>query len=241
MNSEVQKAQAKAQAETEAKIQAAQEALALAQDRGEQMRARLALAQATLDREIIIAVAQLQNMKKTILLLTALVSLTMASAQAHGSFGYAPDTYYRITNATTEATDLSTNSKIKLPVGCIIHVLWYKDKQLAFFQLDDGSTYSMRWTDLLNTDYLGMGLYIKRPFWRIRSPKRPSWASSRNARPEDGQQNKHEKSTTYSDGHREPDNQSYSLRQRRPTESCACSAGHAKLPDWNQCEYGESK
>jgi hypothetical protein len=38
-------------------------------------------------------------------------------AQAHGSQGYAPDSYYRITNDTTQATDLSTNSKIRLPVG----------------------------------------------------------------------------------------------------------------------------
>jgi len=32
------------------------------------------------------------------------------------------------------------NSKIKLPVGCIIHVLWFKGEQLAYFQLDNGYT-----------------------------------------------------------------------------------------------------
>lgn len=55
------------------------------------------------------------------------------------------------------------NSKIKLPVGCIIHVLWFKGEQLAYFQLDNGYTYSMRWADLFKADYLGEGLHIKRP------------------------------------------------------------------------------
>ena len=106
-------------------------------------------------------------MKFTILRRASLVLLgafAIHYAQAHGSQGYAPDSYYRITNATTEATDLSTNSKIKLPVGCIIHVLWFKGEQLAYFQRDNGNTYSMRWADLFKADYLGEGLYIKRPF-----------------------------------------------------------------------------
>ena len=58
-----------------------------------------------------------------------LAAFAIHHAQAHGSQGYAPDAYYRITDATTEETDLSTNSKIRLPVGCIIHVLWFKGEQ----------------------------------------------------------------------------------------------------------------
>lgn len=106
-------------------------------------------------------------MKFTTLKRTSLVLLTafvIPYAQAHGSQGYAPDSYYRITDTTSEATDLSTNSKIKLPVGSIIHVLWFNGEQLAYFQLDNGYTYSMRWADLFKADYLGEGLHIKRPF-----------------------------------------------------------------------------
>jgi hypothetical protein len=54
----------------------------------------------------------------------ALLAILSVSAQAHGSQEYAPDSYYRIL-APTWAIDTSTKTKFKLPIGCIIHVLYF--------------------------------------------------------------------------------------------------------------------
>ena len=105
-------------------------------------------------------------MKKTLLTLMAVASLTIA-AFSHGSQGYAPDSYYRIATATT-AINLSTNQKVQLPIGEIIHVLWFgkvHGKQVAYFQTQGGYTYYLSWMKLFDEDYLGEGAFLQnRPF-----------------------------------------------------------------------------
>jgi hypothetical protein len=70
----------------------------------------------------------LKGMRRLLITLTAalgLITLTLVTATAHGSEGYAPDEYWQVKNPV-EFTDLSSNRKAMLPVGTILHVLWYK-------------------------------------------------------------------------------------------------------------------
>jgi|SRR5271157_2296044 len=115
----------------------------------------------------------IKRMKRLLITLTAavsLIALTLVTATAHGSEGYAPDEYWQVKNPV-EFTDLSSNRKAILPVGTILHVLWYKnakseENSLAYFELKDYTIGSLPWLELFKMEYLGEGIGLgpERPF-----------------------------------------------------------------------------
>jgi hypothetical protein len=92
----------------------------------------------------------------------ALLVILSVSAQAHGSQGYAPDSYCRIL-APTWAIETSTKTKFKLPIGCVIHVLYFETSK-AIFELSNDTIGTLPALKLFEEDYLGEGNFITRPF-----------------------------------------------------------------------------
>jgi hypothetical protein len=110
-------------------------------------------------------------MKTIILSLFAAATLT-SHVQAYGSEGFMPDAYWRFIKAVL-VTDVYKKRAI-LPAGTIVHVLWYLGNQpnppkgdvpkFSEIMLKDGSQYEMRWGDMMDQEYLGLGTYCNRPF-----------------------------------------------------------------------------
>jgi hypothetical protein len=98
-------------------------------------------------------------MKTFILALTLTLALIL-TAPGHGSQGYAPDEYWRVTTPI-HCTDYATNQHTTLPPGTIVHVLWYSDHAdtsphgLAYIQTNTGITGQMPWKSLWQMQYMG--------------------------------------------------------------------------------------